>query len=196
MSDFSDRRRVMAAALFAAVALSSALAAAEEGPRTGIFMKIEGIAGSRGVCGAFQAAGPQWTPVMTLQLGSQTISSSSPWFITPPPGVSEMTLTKRTDAASPGISSAFAGERQIQVVIDICQVGPDGAIKKVGRYTLTGAKVSGFTSAPPTETVVLAFTTLGVGFPPELVTSTRARRLSAPAATRRLQPVATPTPPR
>jgi hypothetical protein len=206
MSGSMRRRNVVLAAVLAALALSCVCAVAGEGPRTGIYLHIGGINGTVGACGAFAAYGPGWIVINSLTIGGQTIQPSALWVITPPYGIKEMTLTKNTDSASSQLSAAFGlpVKPNFPAQIDLCEVGANGAVKKVSRYVLLRARISSFAATPPKETLVLTFDQLKMGMPPPptivyevaptATPTPMTRRLAAPAGDRRLRAGATPTP--
>jgi type VI protein secretion system component Hcp len=180
MSGFSHRRHTVMVVFCAALALPFVCAAGDAAHnRTGIYMKIQGINGGIGHCTILPST-DGWIRVTALAFGGQQITESSPWFITPPPGVKEVTLTKLTDKSTAGLSSAFALKKTLPpVLIDLCLVDAAGILKGVYRYTLNNAVVSSFATTAPGETVVLSFASLATG-------------ISSAAPVRR--PVMTPTP--
>jgi type VI protein secretion system component Hcp len=170
-------------------------------PKRGIYVWIGGITGTVEGCGAkAKVKNPVWITVATLQLGNQTTPSPGWWYITPPPGVQTITLTRNPDASSPGFSAAFAAHRTFPtVIIHLCDLDMKGAPAAPKGYTLHNAQVSSLTVTPGLETVVLRFASLsGYSYPPQVQPVTPSgRAVSTPAFSRVRslpRPTATPTP--
>jgi type VI protein secretion system component Hcp len=122
--------------------------------------------------------------VLSLKIGDQITLASNPWYVTPPPGVRSLTLTKNTDVSSPGLSNAFAWKTNSPFArIRLVTLDNTGAVKRVYEYLLRDVVVSSFTVTPPTETLVLDFSNI-IGrdapmppsAPPSATSGTRSRR--------------------
>lgn len=105
-----------------------------------------------------------WIRVTSLNFGGQVVQASAPWHITPPAGVHSITLTKNTDASTPGLSALYASKRSVGLVlIDLVWLDARGIVRKVDEYRAANATLSSFTATPPTETLILEFASIVIG---------------------------------
>jgi type VI protein secretion system component Hcp len=197
MSGFSHRRNAVLVMSCVALALAVARDASPQDQPKGMFMQIPGINGGVGPCGE-KPSNLGWIAIATLQLGSQTIAANGWWYITPPPGVQTITLTKQADSASAGLSAAFASKQTFSTVtIRLCSVKVNGTDAPAKGYILQNAVLSSFTASAGSEKLVLSFKGLSMKafIQPAATPAPPTKVLAAPSSKRRVFraiPTATP----